>query len=367
VINLTSREKEILEFIRNNPLISQQEIADYFGITRSSVAVHITNLSKKGHIKGKGYILKDEDYVTVIGGTNIDLQGFPNENLILNDSNPGQMKISLGGVGRNIAENLVKMDVDTKLISALGKDMYGEKILKESKLVGIDMENCLISTDYPTSTYLSILDESGDMKVAIASMDIFDKITIDFIKQKSNIIKNSKVCVIDTNMPKDVIEYLLSNFKEVDFFLDTVSTKKSEKVKELIGMFHTIKPNKYEAQSLSGIKINTEDDLDKCAKYFLDKGVKRVFISLGKDGVFCSDGQESSIVKNPELDVVNATGAGDAFIAGLVYSHINKYDLIYSTKFAMSGSILALSHQNTINPNMSTKNIEKTLREMKLC
>ncbi|SHH32407.1 PfkB family carbohydrate kinase [Tepidibacter thalassicus] len=366
-MNLTNREKEVLEIIRKNPLISQQELADFLGIARSSVAVHITNLSKKGYIKGKGYILKEEDYVTVIGGTNIDLQGFPKENLILNDSNPGKIKVSLGGVGRNIAENLVKLGIETKLISAIGEDIYGKKILEESKLSGIDMENCLILKDYPTSTYLSILDENGDMKVAISDMDIFEKITVDFIKQKSHILKNSKIIVLDTNLPKEVIEYILFNFKGIDFFLDTVSTKKSIKVKDFIGLFNTIKPNKYEAESLSGIKINSMEDLKKCSYYFLNKGVKKVFITLGKKGVFCADEKDSKFIPNPKVNVVNTTGAGDAFISGLIYSHINNYNLEYSTKIAISASILALSHKNTINPNMSIDNIQKILKEMNLC
>nr|WP_072889524.1 PfkB family carbohydrate kinase [Tepidibacter formicigenes] len=364
---MTSREKEILDVIRKNPLISQQELADIFGITRSSIAVHITNLSKKGYIKGKGYILKDEDYVTVIGGANIDLQGFPSEKLILNDSNPGKIKISLGGVGRNIAENLVKIGIETKLISAIGDDLYGKKILEESRLSGIDMDNSLILKNHPTSTYLSILDEKGDMKVAISYMDIFEKINVDFIKQKSHVIKNSKVVVLDTNLPKEIIEYILFNFKEIDFFLDTVSTKKSKKIKDFIGLFNTIKPNKYEAESISGIKVNSKEDLKKCSYYFLNKGVKKIFISLGKEGVFCADENTFKFIPNPKVKVINATGAGDAFISGLVYSHINEFDLEYSAKFAMSASILALSHKDTINPNMSIENIEKTLKEMKSC
>jgi DNA-binding CsgD family transcriptional regulator len=114
---MTKREEELLKLIRKNPAYSQSELAAILGITRSSVAVHITNLVKKGHILGKGYILKQEDYICVLGGSNMDIVGFPNKRLIQNDSNPGKVKISLGGVGRNIAENLVHLGISTKLIS----------------------------------------------------------------------------------------------------------------------------------------------------------------------------------------------------------------------------------------------------------
>ena len=68
---MTQRERQILNWIEANPLISQQELADKAGITRSSVAVHISNLMKKGYITGKGYIVHTAPYVTVVGGINM--------------------------------------------------------------------------------------------------------------------------------------------------------------------------------------------------------------------------------------------------------------------------------------------------------
>ena len=364
---MTNREQEILELIRKNPMISQKELADSLGITRSSVAVHISNLLKKGFVVGKGYITREQPYISIVGGTNIDIQGFPNNDLIMNDSNPGEVKISLGGVGRNIGENLVKLGIETKLISAVGDDVYGRKILDESRLIHLNMEDSLILKEHATSTYLSILDGSGDMMVAIAHMDIIDKVSVDFIKNKKQLIENSKLCIIDTNIPKETIEYILTNYKGVDFFLDTVSTTKAKKIKDIIGYFHTIKPNKLEAEMLSGIKINNEADLKRAANYFLEKGVKKVFISLGEEGMYYDDGVNFSHIKSPKIHVVNATGAGDACLAALAYSHFNNFDIGLSARFSMSAAILALSHENTINPNISVENIIKKMEEIKLC
>lgn len=364
---MTNREQEILELIRKNPMISQKELADLLGITRSSVAVHISNLLKKGYVVGKGYILSEQPYVSIVGGINIDIQGFPNNDLILKDSNPGEVRISFGGVGRNIGENLVKLGIDTKLISAVGDDVYGRKILEESRLINLNMEESLVLSQHATSTYLSILDGNGDMMVAIAHMDIINKISVDFIKNKKNIIENSKICIIDTNIPKETIEYILTNYKGVDFFLDTVSTTKAKKIKDMIGYFHTIKPNKIEAEMLSDIKINNETDLKSTANYFLLRGVKRVFISLGEDGMYYDDGVNFSHIRSSKIHVVNATGAGDACLAALAYSHYNGFDIGLSARFSMCSAILALSHENTINPNISVENINKKMKEIKLC
>lgn len=79
---------------------------------------------------------------------------------------------------------MTKLGINTKLITALGEDIYGNKILEEAKTIGMDMEHSIIMRENTTSTYLSILDETGDMMVAIAHMDIFDKMPLDFIKSK---------------------------------------------------------------------------------------------------------------------------------------------------------------------------------------
>ncbi len=306
--------------------------------------------------------MENDGFVTVIGGTNVDIIGFPDSALVLRDSNPGKVKISAGGVGRNIGENLVRLGIHVKLISAIGKDLYGKKILEEAREIGIDMQHSLILKGYPTSSYMAILDHKKDMNLAIAQMDIFDKLSIDFIKQKKHIIKNAKVCVIDTNIPKDVIEYIVKNNDKTTFFLDTVSAAKSVKVKDCIGYFHTIKPNKMEAERLSGIKINSKKDLEAVAEYFLYKGVKRVFISLGTDGIYYNDGNRKNHLPAYSINVVNSTGAGDAFLAALVYCYYNGFDIDYSAKFAMAASLLALSHEDTINPEMSVENVKKLMR-----
>ncbi|MDD4541938.1 MAG: PfkB family carbohydrate kinase, partial [Eubacteriales bacterium] len=355
---------EILELIEKDPLLSQREIAEILGITRSSVAVHISNLMKKGLIVGKGYITNSKSYATVLGGVNIDIQGFPYQKLVQADSNPGTVKVSLGGVGRNIAENMARLGIAVKLISAIGQDIYGKKIIDECRMNGIDLSDSLYLEGGATSTYLSILDETGDMALAIAAMDIFERISVEFIKSKGRIIQKSQVVVIDTNIPQQIIELLLTTYKNVDYFLDTVSTTKAKKVKHLIGYFHTIKPNRLEAEILSGREINDREDLISVSEYFLEQGVKNVFISLGKDGVFYNNGHDRGFAQGSTIEVVNATGGGDAFVAALAYAYIKKLDIDESARMGIAASMLAISHENTINPNMSVDNLKLYMEDV---
>ena len=91
---MTQRERQILQWIEADPMISQEALAERAGITRSSVAVHISNLMKKGFIAGKGYVLRSGTYVVVVGGVNMDIGGLAYEPLVAADSNPGKISVS---------------------------------------------------------------------------------------------------------------------------------------------------------------------------------------------------------------------------------------------------------------------------------
>lgn len=307
---------------------------------------------------------KTNGYVTVVGGVNIDIQGFPKGKLIQGDSNVGTIRISLGGVGRNIGENLLRLGVKTKLISVLGDDVYSNKILEDSKSIGLDMNDSMVLKGENASIYLAVLDEDNDMHLAINSMDILDKMNVNYIKEKSHILHNSELCVLDTNIPFDVIEYLLHEYKHKNIFLDTVSVAKAEKIKNMVGYIHTIKTNKLEIEAITEISVNDEEGLIKNGEYLLKKGVKQIFITLGKNGVFYCNKDTMKIIKANNIKPVNATGAGDAFMAALIYCHLSNIDIDESAKLATAASVIALSHENTINPNMSKENLYLKMKEL---
>ena len=357
---MTQREQEILNILKQEPTISQNDIASRLGITRSSVAVHITNLLKKGYLLGKGYIVQDEPYILVIGGSNIDIQGFPKEKLIQRDSNIGTVKMSLGGVGRNIAENCARLGVPTRLMSVIGDDPYGQKILKEAQAIGLNMQDTVVLSGESTSTYLSILDETHDMAMAINHMDSIEKLTVDHIRAKRSIIEHAQLVVLDTNLSQAVLDHLLTQYPKTKFFVDTVSTKKALKIKDHLKHIHTLKPNRMEAEVLTGSSENTP---------LLELGsqlkCKRSFISLGSQGVQVFEGKTHLHFPTKSIEVVNATGAGDAFMAGLVYAYLKGYDIKETCLTAMAASRLALSHPDTINPNLNEQSLHETLKELR--
>lgn len=304
-------------------------------------------------------------YVTIVGAVNIDITGSPYDKLNLNDSNPGYVKHTLGGVGRNIADNLARLAAKVELITVLGDDLYAADIKKDCLANNIGIGYTEVFKDARTSLYLCINDDEGEMKLALSDMDLYENISVDFLKKRIDFINESAACVIDTNIPKESIEYLVENVR-VPIFVDTVSVKKTEKIDGLLHNIYGLKPNIYEAEVLSGMKIEDLDDMKKAANLITDSGVKNLFISMGKDGVYFKDEVDEGILPSLSIDIVNTTGAGDAFFAAIIWSYLQGYDIEESARTGSAASYICLQSQDTVSKEMSVDRIKQIKNDWRI-
>lgn len=357
---MTQRERQILQLIEADPMISQQEIADTLGITRSSAAVHISNLMKKGCIAGKGYVLRSGSYVVVVGGVNVDIGGHSFAPLIAADSNPGSVSVSLGGVGRNIAHNMSLMGLDVRLLTAYGDDFHGQQVAASCSELGIDLSHALRVSGGTTSTYLYLADPAGEMALAVSDMSICEKITPAYLAANLPILQNAQVIVADTNIPAESLRYLAENVT-VPLFVDPVSTAKAEKLRPILNRIHTLKPNRLEAELLSGVRIENRADVETAADVLTGLGVHRIFLSLGAQGVYAAMGEQKLWLPTTPGQMVNTTGCGDAFMAALVWAYLEGSDLETTARAGLAAGSIAMESPETINPQMSAPALRKRM------
>lgn len=320
---MTDRENRILDLIRKNPMMIQQDIANLFGIERSSVAVHISNLMKKGKIVGRGYVLAKEGRVLVIGGSNMDIIGTSSEALLMQDSNVGKVKIQPGGVGRNIAESLAGLKIPVKLITTLGKDAFGLMIEQDAREKGINTEGFLWEDNLSTSIYLSLHDAGGDMACALNDMLNIERFSPDKLKGLEAELKLTGIVVVDANLPVETLEYIGTHVKG-KLYAEGVSAHKVLRLKSILDKLDTLKVNRLEAEALTGIVIDSQDSVLASGKKLLAHGIKRICITLGSEGA-CLISEAGHLFQKPLVgSIVNTNGAGDALMAGLVFSEINQ-------------------------------------------
>lgn len=305
-----------------------------------------------------------QPYALVFGVSVFDIFGFTDNNYRCNDSNPGRVRTSFGGVCRNIAENMARVGVNTKFISILGDDETGRRMIEHSRVMKYDMEDSLIVEGHSTPTYMAILNDKGELESAVVDMKITDMFTKEFIDSKADIIRNSEYMFLDSDKP-DILEYILKTFEgQTKFILDPVSACKAKNIRHLIKYFHTIKPNRYEAEIMCGFEINDEDDLRRAGKHFIDLGISHVFISLDEDGIYYNNGSEEGKIKANNVPVKNVTGAGDSFVAGLGYGYVNGISLTETVKYAVAMSVITISHEDTIHPNMGDEFVKNHINNL---
>lgn len=361
---MTEREQEVLAILRQDPLIAQQQLADQLGISRSAVAGHIMNLMQKGLILGKGYILAQSSYALVLGGANMDIRGGTHAPLRFGDSNPGRVGCSPGGVARNIAENLARLGADCRLISCVGDDLYGRSLLEATQRAGVDVRSCLVLPDAATSSYLSIHGPDGEMAIAINDMDILSRLDAGTLAPQRELVRHAGLIVCDANLSAEALAWLFAEVRDAPVFVDTVSAFKAERIRPWLKQIHTLKPNRIEAEALSGLSLADRRDAPAVAAWFHRQGVRQLVLSMGRDGVFFSDGEEHGWCPSPAVEVVNATGAGDALMAGLAWGCLQAMSLADSTRLAQACAAMTLATEATNNPTLSLAAVQQITHSM---
>jgi len=305
----------------------------------------------------------DTPFVAAIGGANIDIHGHSSGPLIERDSNPGNVRLAPGGVARNVAENLARLGVGVRFISAVGKDDHGELLLRLGREAGIDMEHVQQIDSVPTSTYLSVVDDSGDMYVAVSDMNIIDQFDAARLQASQDMLRKASLLVLDANLPDNVLAWLTTTFSDRPLFIDTVSTTKAVRIRPYLGAIHTLKTSRAEAEALTGLDAATESQLCEIAQSFHALGVERLFVTLGDQGVFFSANDEQSVIGPTSTvpDISNTGGAGDAFLAGLVYAWLEAWELDKSVQFALAAAAVTLACGGTNNPDLSLATITALL------
>lgn len=303
----------------------------------------------------------DSGFITVVGGVNVDISATPKKKLKTADSNPGRMKITFGGVGRNIAENLRRLGRNVEMVTIMGDDFYGEEIKNNLSELRIGTTMSLELRGVSTSTYLCINDVDGDMFVAISDMDIYNQLTPEYLMTKMALINEARYLVIDGNIPKDCIDYLCKEAR-IPVIAEPVSTAKAVKFKDSLDKLFLIKPNKYELELLSGIKIEDEESLEKAADTLIEKGVKHLVVSLGEKGVYYAFKDVRKHFDAVPGKVVNTTGCGDALLGGIVGGIDAGLDIEKAIGLGIKAASLCMKVDTVVNPDLSEELLEDSRR-----
>lgn len=278
--------------------------------------------------------------VTVVGGANMDIGGSVTGELRLRDSNIGHIGIKPGGVGRNIAHDLCLLGLDVRLIAAVGGDLFGAGLLESCRELGMDMSLAPVFPDERSSCYLYVNDCGGDMRVAVNDMGITERITPEHLEKCLDKINRCDAVVLDANLTEEAIGFLAENCA-APLYADPVSCAKALRLKNALPKLTALKPNAMEAETLTG-----EKEPEKAARALLRMGVKRVFVSLGAEGIVAAEGDTLLRLPSEKAAVVNTTGAGDAATAAIVWAGVRGLSLEATAQAALKAAALTCESES---------------------
>lgn len=351
------KKQQLLQLIRANPFISQQELADALTLSRSAVAGYIAGLIRERKLLGRAYVLPDRRPVVCIGAANLDRKLRSLAPLALHTSNPASQAESFGGVARNIAENLARLGTPVALLTATGMDSSGAALLAHAESAGIDTHGALRLEDAASGTYTAVLDAGGDMVVALADMALYDRLNPDFVAAREAQLGASTLVVADLNLPLDSVDALRRQARRsgVPLVLVAVSEPKMARLPRELAGVRLLMLNAGELAARVARPLPDQAALEAAMREVQAQGARDVVLTRGAAGVLLTlpDGAIAAL-DAPAAEVIDVTGAGDAFAAAVCWSlaQDGNDDLMLACRRGLHLSKLTVGVLDTVHPGL---------------
>ena len=287
-----------------------------------------------------------------IGGANIDRKLRTLASLQMGTSNPSVQVEAFGGVARNVAENLARLGLPTQLISAVGDDAAGSALLAQAASIGVSTQHTWVAPGAATGSYTAVLDDRGQMVLALAAMPLTDQLTPQFLEQSSAQRRLARLIVLDLNLPAISVSALLAEAREWSRALVAVavSEPKMDRLPQDLRGLQCLILNRGELQALLP---QATDDTEAFATLH-GRGVRQIVLTQGAAGVICSQaGEDARHLPAAAVEVVDVTGAGDAFAAGVCAGLCEApHDLDAACKIGLRLAALTLQTTATVHPDL---------------
>ena len=351
-----SKKDQLYELIRANPFISQQDLAVQLRLSRSAVAGYIAGLIRDRRLLGRAYVLPNNRPIVCLGAANLDRKLRSISTLKMGTSNPARQDESFGGVARNIAENLARLATPVSLLTVIGDDSSGRALLDHAEAAGIDTRGTLKLQGVCSGTYTAVLDDHGEMMLALADMALYDMLTPEFLATRQPQRAVGALTVADMNLPHDTLCCLLVDAQRdaIPLIIVAVSQPKMAYLPLDLHGLRLLILNRGELETRVGRPLATEAELLAGCREVQAQGAQDVIVTLGGTGVVYTSADGLGHLDAPEAQIIDVTGAGDAFSAAVCWSLFHgSEDLQLACRRGLRLSAMTLECEETVCPYLS--------------
>ena len=307
--------------------------------------------------------------IAVIGAMNLDISAGSNQAFVPGDSTPGRITTTAGGVARNIAENLARLGATAYLISAVGDDLQSQFLLDYTRSAGVDVSRCRIFPGHASGSYLSLYQQGGALLGAVNDMAVLNLLDPIELARHGDFVSAASAWVLDCNLCEASIDWLMQCSQHaqsaIPVFVDGVSSVKCRRILPWLQAVHTLKINRLEAQTLTGLQVSDACQAQTAAKNLCDRGVEIAVVSLGSGGVSWHQRSNNTSGHVPALapTAINSNGAGDALTSGLVHGALAGWPLTQSVRFANACAASTMLSSSANSSDLSVANVARLLEK----
>lgn len=365
--DLGAQEAAVLEIIKDNPFAGQQEIATMLGLARSTVAAHIVQLMQKGYIIGRGYVMPAAKRAVCIGGAVLDRKYHARQQLVFETSNPVDGTRSLGGVARNVAENLALLGTATSFVSIVGDDETGRAILRHMRERGIDVSQVITTSERPTAEYAAILSPQNELVLGIADMSIFDLFVPAHLDRIWPHLAAASWIFSDCNLPAETLQALIARSPGAKFKLaiDAVSAPKAIRLPKDLNGVDLLFMNIDEANTILNRKAAASiDDAKDAALGLQAAGAREVVVTMGARGIAVAGIDGARTFPAVRANAVDITGAGDAMIAGTLHRILSGEDTYTAARTGALLGTLTTESPASVHTELSERFLQANMHRL---
>jgi len=265
-----------------------------------------------------------------------------------------------GGKGSNQAVAAARAGAKTTFISKLGDDTFGQLAQKTYADVGV-IPALDIMPNLPTGAAFIFINDSTGENAIIVYPGSAGSITADDVERRREVIESSRVFVTQLEQPAQAALHGLSIARQAG--VQTVFNPAPAEAfpEEIFALCDYIIPNETEASEIVGYPVNTVEDARKAAHVMRGRGAGAALITLGDKGVYLSSDEiDAHIPSICEGEVIDTSGAGDAFVGGFSAALAAGQDVLSAVRFGCATAGIAVTRRGTA-PAMPEKSEIDTL------
>lgn len=297
--------------------------------------------------------------VVVVGAACLDIKGRLHEEPIAGTSNPGFVRISVGGCARNISENLARLGARVALLSAVCQDDFGRAIIEQTERAGVNTDHVLISCEHHSATYVALLNPRGQLVVGVDDTHATVALTPDFIADHADLLSGARMVMFDANLPVESAQMLLSICRDarVPVGFDPVAYGPALRYRDKISALYLVTPRALEAQALTGLSVSDVNQAIRAAKQLVAEGAEMAIITLADTNVVYATSEASGHVPALDLEIIDTTGASDALTATVIYALLNDIPIDEAVRLGASAARLTLRSTETVRQDLSLESL----------